>query len=690
MSDIYIPGIQSRFNTGQLVEDLMTVERIPRDRVQTNIDNLQSQKRYWQDIGRRLSSLRESARALFSFQNPFSERTASSSDTSIITASATREASEQSFNIAVKQTALADRFLSKPMAENTRIEAGNYTFSVAEDAFTIAFRGGTLREFTDVINNRGRDKIGASLIAVQSGTRSLLIESKQTGAANRLGFSDDMAALSIQIGMMEQSNDTYRNIAITDSNVKTQDASGISIRGGVLSVAPLSSASVSVSNIPISPDSPLVLRLETQTKIESDSAYKTPPPPPGPSVPAGSVTYGGITIQNEPSSSPFPEYVNPPAPVRYDDMGVLNLSFYDGSTAKLPLITDSNQFTAREYNLSEIARGRTLVSVNVENTNTHREVSIGKIEILDPNSTGGGLKPLNAVSSARDAVISMEGIEIIRPTNTIDDLIPGITLNVRGISEKPAELSIKGNTELIKDSIITFIANYNRLIAEINILTSTSGSTMPDLPQNQQTTRGDTRIIEELTYLSRDEAEDMRQRLGVFGGDSTLLSLKSNLQRIITAPYPTSLERELTLLAQIGISSNASRNTGYDVSRLRGYLEINTDVLDAALENKIPAIKELFANDTTGDLLADTGIAFNVDALVSPFVQTGGIISLKTNTIDSRISQDQNRITTLDRQLAAKEQELTLQFSRMESAYARMESMSTSLNNFSQQNSNNR
>jgi len=36
MSDIYVPGISSRFNTGQIIEDLMTLERVPRDRVERN------------------------------------------------------------------------------------------------------------------------------------------------------------------------------------------------------------------------------------------------------------------------------------------------------------------------------------------------------------------------------------------------------------------------------------------------------------------------------------------------------------------------------------------------------------------------------------------------------------------------------------------------------------------------------
>jgi len=133
MSDVYMPGIKSRFNTEKTIEDLMRLERIPKERTERNIENLQTQKGYWQEVGRRISSVRDSARFLFSFQNPFNDRLAISADESVITASASREAAEQSYRFSVKQTAQADRFLSSPLDEKTKIEAGNYNFTVGDE-----------------------------------------------------------------------------------------------------------------------------------------------------------------------------------------------------------------------------------------------------------------------------------------------------------------------------------------------------------------------------------------------------------------------------------------------------------------------------------------------------------------------------------------------------------------------------
>jgi flagellar hook-associated protein 2 len=499
------------------------------------------------------------------------------------------------------------------------------------------------------------------------------LESKVTGKENRLGFSGDTVDLVTRIGMMEQGDDSRSVIYINENTVRKGNQN-ISINDGVLQLPPRSSATVPLS-LSLSANSPVMLKLETLTKVGTGDNLNVVQPPQGPSVPtSGSVTHGGITIENSPSNAPLPDFKAPPAPARNDSMDVLTLNFSDGTSAKLAPITDSNGFTTRQYLLSDIAQGRTIVSLNLNNENTHREISIGKIEIFDPTSTSGGLKPLNAISTARDAVITMEGIEISRPTNNIDDLVPGLTLNVRGVSEKPVDLSVKADIEGIKDAIISFVGNYNRLMAEINVLT-----------------RKDDRIIDELTYLSSDESSAMKSRLGTFSSDSTLLNLKNNLMRIITAPYPTDLERDLTLLAQIGISSSASRNTsGYDPSQLRGYLAIDEKVLDAALETKAPQIKQLFASNTLGDITANTGVAYNIVEHSKSFVGIGGIISLKTSTIDSRITQDERRVTSLDRQLEAKEQELRIQYARMESAYARMEQLTNSLDNFNQQNRNNR
>jgi flagellar hook-associated protein 2 len=655
MSDIYVPGVKSRFNTEKLIEDLMKVERAPKERTEKNIEGLETEKGYWQEVGRRMNSLRDSARLLFSFQNPFNDRIAVSSDESVITGSATREAVEQDYRFTVKQTALADRFLSSPLDGSFRVDGGTYTFTAGKDEISFNFRGGSLKEFADALNRRGRDKIAASLITVKPGTKSLLIESKISGEENRLGFSDMAEELVTKTGIAEKANDSRVIIAGDELRVNS---------GGQLV-------------IPFTPhvayDPALTLKFETATELKTDAGLKRPEPPPGPDIPSsGSVSYGGVTIENDPASVPVPVWTPPALPRRVDNMNVLSITFSDGSTRALPPISDTSSFDSHQYNLSEITGGKTIVSMSLVNTNTHRDISIRNIQVLDPGAIGG-FKPANAISTAQDAILSMEGIEIRRPVNNINDLIPGVTVTVRNPSDRTVTLGITPDRESVKDALITLTGNYNRLMAEINVLT-----------------RRDDRIIEELSYLSKDEQDEMKKRQGAFQGDTTLNQLKSTLQRVVSSPYPTSQERDLALLSQIGIGVDVRRSGaggGYDPSRLRGYLEIDENALDMALETRLPVIKELFGSDTNGDLITDTGLAFSVDALTKPYVESNGFISLKTGTIDSKISQDKRRIETMERQLAAKEADLKIQYGSMEGAYNRMEQMSTSLDNFSRQNS---
>jgi flagellar hook-associated protein 2 len=663
VSDIYIPGVRSRFNTDTLIEELMKVERIPRDRAESQIENLQTEKGYWQEIGIRIGSLRESARSLYSFQNPFSERIARSSDESVLTATATRQALEQERTFTVRQVAMADRFLSNPLDPSFRVREGNYTFKIGDDEINVTYRGGTLKDFTEIVNRRGRGKIQASVIAVESGKQSLLIESLKTGAENRLSFS----------GAAE---DLVRGIGIGAKAPESPEPSlpdRVTVKEEALTVGAGNKQTIEFSGDAreLSAQKGMILSFETSTKVIPPDTSPAPAAPSGPAIPdSGSVSYGGITIENDSSSVSLPEWTPPPVPPRVDDSQMLSLRFADGSSAALPLVRDSSGFASSSVNLDDIAGGKAVSSLEIVNNNTHRDVSIRNVAVYNP-SPAPEFKPGNALSTAQDAIVVMEGIEIKRPSNDISDLIPGVTVTARAASERPVTLKVEPDREGVKDAIITMVGNYNRLMAELNVLT-----------------RNDDRIVQELSYMTAEEQADLRKRLGAFSGDSILNQFRNRLQQAVTDAYPTQAERDLALLAQIGVGTDVRRSgasAGYDPSRMRGYLEIDEKALDEAIQRDLPAIQQLFGYDTDGDLIVDSGIAHSLETLTKPYVETGGVITLKTGTLDSRIDQENRRIGTLDRQLEAREDSLRREFGRMESAYSRMEKMGTSLDNFSRQ-----
>jgi flagellar hook-associated protein 2 len=751
MPDISIPGINSRFDTEKIIEGLMQVERLPRERIEKTNETLAAQKTNWRDLGRRMALLQENARLLYSYQNPFNDKSAASSSEAVLGATVSREASADQHEFVVKQTAAADRFLSKPLANDFRVPEGDYAFSMGAASVSIKFKGGSLQEFVDAVNRGGQGSIKAGTVAVRQGQKTLVLESLATGAENRLSFSGDALRLAIETGIVGQVQTAAapKTVNIKAVAARGGDAVTEAVAGDGLTAPPMSNVSILMGDA--KPTRTMILRFETAvtqagpsvpapqtaaaapappapadapqaaaeeagatTPVEADQ-YGFPPQPAIPAAPPadGSVVVDGKyvvqrqrpvgipadggsadaaapnpaattavqstdTQQNaaQPPAEPAAPTITAPQPTRVDNLAVLSLEFSDGTTAVLPPINDRQGFSSNQYQLYQIAEGKTVTAINIDNDNTHRAVSIRNIQLFDPSppadASDGDLKPLNPVSTARDAVVLIDGIEVTRPSNTIDDLVPGLTLNVRQPSDTPVSLDVETDTEAVKDAVITFVGNYNRLMAELNVLT-----------------RNDESVLRELTYLSSNEQEELRGRLGVFSADSDLTRLRGRLQQIMTSPYTDADGREL-LLSSFGITTDARRGGGYDPSKMRGYMEIDEAVFDEAIKTRMGDLRQIFGRDSDGDMIIDTGLAYTMNQTLQPYAGLGGVIAAKTSGIDSRIDSNNRRIETIDRQLAAKEQTLRIQYGELEGAYSRMERMSNSLEQFGRQTNNNR
>ncbi|MBN1242998.1 MAG: flagellar filament capping protein FliD [Spirochaetales bacterium] len=664
MSDIYIPGVTSRIDSAKIIEGLMKLEAIPKDRAEARLEQLKLEKNSWLELNGRLVATRTSAKNLYSFNNPFFERTAESSDPKVLIAVATREAIEETRSIQVEQIATADRFLSDTLPKDYKVPAGTYRFTVGEKSVELRYGGGGLQDFVDALTRKGGDLVRARSMPITSDTRALLIEAIPTGSANRLAFGGDAERLALDTGLLERSLSKERVLSPSDPALAAWDPSlgkgGVTALEGILKAAPSSSARLAVS--PAIPAKGMTL--EYEVRVTRGSAAAAPAgPPPGPSLPdSGSITWGGITIRSAPSEAAVPDWTPPPAPPVVDDPNSLYLLDTSGRESALSAPLDDGAWHKVSIPLDAILSGD-IAAFAVRNRDTSRTVEVRGVRLFDPTETGG-FRPRNARDTAGDAVVVMDGVEMTRSTNSIDDIIPGVTLTLKSASDDEVELAIEPDRDAVKEAIIELVGNYNRLMVEINVLQ-----------------RNDEKLISEVTYLSDDEVEAYKKQLGTLSADSSLSSLRSSLQRAMMNPYPVG-DGRMALLASLGISTNASRGGGYDASKMRGYLEIDEKALDKALEANFEAARRLFGYDTDGDLIVDAGVGHMLDALLGPYVDTGGIVQLKTGTIDAKAKDQTAMIDTLVRQLAAKESELRREYGALEGALDRMESLSTSIENF--------
>ncbi|MEE0894300.1 MAG: flagellar filament capping protein FliD [Treponema sp.] len=683
-----IPGVSDKYKTNDLVKSLMEVERIPLKREEANLETYNKQQSAWRDINQKMSSLRESVKSLYSFENPFSNKLASSSDEFAVSVDAGREADFGSFKIDVLQPAQADRFLSDEIGSDYNVPQGKYTFKVGKKTIEYNWKGGKLTDFVDSVNKRGNNTIKASLIGVSPDKKSLLLETLKTGEENALVLENKAFDLALKVGMISETKPETTNFTINQESMKiTKTKDAIEQEG----LEPISKSRVSTTSRQITigarggfeTDLPESITSKKNQKIEftfTEEKIKDITEGTGSvkevfQVPsAGGIEYEGITVYNNLSETTLPpgeeKKLEGLKSIETSNENIFFIKDIDGNETALThqyFSSDGNtKSTKVSFKLDDFPNAKTLV---VRNSNTGKEITM-TMPVATDTRTSLGYKPNHAASQACDAKIRYEGITLSRPSNDIDDVVPHITLHVHEKTEKTATVKIEPDTESAKDAIITFVGKYNQTIAEINILTTNK-------PE----------VISELDYLSKDEQEEAKEKLGMFQSENSLRTGKTNLMQIVSGNYKFLDSAQITMLSQIGVSTNASGGTrgGYNPSQMRGYLEVDEKKLDQSLASNLNDIKNIFGYDSDGDLIIDDGIGLKLDKQLSAWVQSGGIINTKNQAIDSKIKATNTKITKLQTQLDRKEAELKMKYANMQGTLGGLESQQNSIQNFANQ-----
>ena len=685
MPGINIPGVSNKYNTNETVEKLMQIERIPLTREQKTLETYKSQQEAWRDVNKKITGLRDSVKTLYSFDNPFNNKIASSTEEYAVTATATRNATYDSFKIDVIQPATADRFLSAELDEKTKVPQGTYTYKISDKTVTLRWKGGSLQEFSDALNRRGNNILKSRVIGASKGKKTLAIESLKTGAENRLLFENDALTFAFDSGMITKIKSKGVQFASSKSEFTQADNRDANEQPNMPKIS-MQNVSVSDGNTKVPPRSGFTVKIPESIKEDSDAHIRFSiiredteditkelnKQPPRPILPdSGSANFKDITIYNSPVDSALPqtaaEHFEPLREIH--DNNIVFAVMQDGTEKPLPIgSTAPNSKTEIDIPLNEYDG---ITAITIRNRNTGASFILSEMSAANP-AEDLGFMPQNPITVADDAVIKYEGITIKRPENEIDDIVPEITLHIHEKTDKTATIAVSPDKESAKDALITFVGKYNQAMSTVNILT-----------QNKP------EIVDELDYLSEDEKKAEKEKIGMFMGDSSLTNLKSYMQSATVANYPFSDNAKITMLSQIGIATNASGyGGGYAPGKLRGYLEIDEKKLDENIESHLDDIKSLFGYDSDGDLIIDSGIANNLDKHLTAYVRSGGIFSGKNATLDGKIKSSEQRISRLETQMQQKEADLKNKYAQMEGALNSLETQQNAITNFSNRNNN--
>lgn len=279
--------------------------------------------------------------------------------------------------------------------------------------------------------------------------------------------------------------------------------------------------------------------------------------------------------------------------------------------------------------------------------------------VLDSNGFDLGLDTLEAGNDARVFLGSADpakGILLQSSTNTLDQVITGVSIDLNATSEKAIQLTIAKDTAAFEAGVNEFITAFNAVI---------------------------TKIDDSSKY---DEAS---KRKGIFLGDGTVQGIRQNLFSSIQNDG-TGLTGEFKFLTQVGIGFKDGALT-FDRERFRTAIEEDFDAVKdifAAREQQLgsefqpiqglPGASVKVSQDERG--FTKLGVVGALEETLKDYIDTiDGSLTKRTESLSSQITLQQQRITLLTDKLNSRRGILEQQFVAMEQAISSLQSQSSVL-----------
>ncbi|MGE5484573.1 MAG: flagellar filament capping protein FliD [Ignavibacteriales bacterium] len=216
---VSLSGMVSGLDWEALVEKLMAIDRQPLLDLESRQKTIDEKRNAWKDVNTRLYNLQQKAEALKN-RTTFYSMKATSSDTEIVTATATSAVPAGSYTVEVVRLARAHTVASSVQVSSTAALGitGNPVINGKEISITAS---DSLVSIRDKINATPDIGVQASVVQVSPTEYRLVLTSKETGSDKAITFSDDGGAL-LGLGILVDDGTIHANTIqdATDAEVK--------------------------------------------------------------------------------------------------------------------------------------------------------------------------------------------------------------------------------------------------------------------------------------------------------------------------------------------------------------------------------------------------------------------------------------------------------------------------------------
>jgi len=618
MSTLRLPGLLTGIDTNKLIAQLMAIES-------RRLNMYEDRKKLWEQKKEALSTLQTKLETLASTVRALSDArelrafTVASSDSDILTAEASYNAFEGNHTVVINRLANAERWVHTSGLEYTEdyVGAGTFIYSYNHKETVITTTATTtLEDLVGLINNDANNPGITAGLLYYNGTYHLVLNGNDAGTDYRIAIN----ASNTEVWQMESaftvnSDDATLSSKIIDLDqfsgslvdgekiiISGKDHNGNAV-SSELSVTSGTKLTHLISEINDAFDgratATLVngeIRLTDHTcgtsQMELTLTYDPGSGPTSLDIPAISQsTQGGSTTANlagfaiadftkaqsaqdskirvdgYPSSSAVSE-VQTLTTTTGATSGTFTLTYDRHTTDPISYDATTAQIQAALEALPNVSAGDITVSGDALTTDGGQTIftfndGLGDVSLISINPSG--LSPADNSNYVMTEQTKGSDGWISRSSNTIDNVISGVTLHLHDATDPNGEeITLTRDIESVKEKLNSMVAAYNAAIA----------------------------YIQEKTGYN-----DILKTAGILAGDYVVSTISSQLRTPLVAPTSGFVKDIDTFLmpGQIGLELDRD-----------GVLSLDTNVFDEAIAEDYMDVLAVIGADKTGSTNSNT------------------------------------------------------------------------------------
>lgn len=251
----------------------------------------------------------------------------------------------------------------------------------------------------------------------------------------------------------------------------------------------------------------------------------------------------------------------------------------------------------------------------------------------DPSN---GITTAKVAQYAQSAVGKINGIDVVSESNTVSNVIDGLTVNFSKVTSADVSITVGADKDAIKKAINDFATAYNAL-----------ATFMKD--QTKYTPKSGTTAAAS----------------GPLQGDSTAITMQGQLRAL--ASSSSTLGGSLTRFADIGLDPQAD-----------GTLKINTAKLDGAVGN-LPSLKKMLSGLDSADP-NNNGITQRMAALASAALNFDGSLNSKQTSLRATIDRNGDDQDKINLRLVSVEARMRASYTALDKSMAKLTGLQNYVN----------